>query len=177
MKPHPIEPTQVALAGEQLPSAAAPPWKPPPPPPPRRPAWWSAPPPAGPPADAPVVHHYVHVVLPGPVPLPPEPRFEWSRLWSWLRTRHWVGAAAALAPVFMGQSLATGWGAQLRDARTNAGIGGAWVIALAVTTIAVTAARRRPTWYASALVTTALFGTAAMASPFDLVTFVTGVTR
>lgn|GEM_PF-6264638 len=107
----------------------------------------------------------------------PEPRWDWRRLRHWPHASLTAGAAAAMVPLFHGQSLATLWGSQLRECRHQASIGGAWCLAGIGLAIAVTVARRRPRWYTRALVIVALFGTAYMASPFDLVTFITGVTK
>lgn len=168
--PEPIQPTRVIPAGEQLPPAPEPAAAEPPPA--AAPPWWTTSPPPGP-----MVVHHVHHLADFP-PAPPAVLhlgWEWSALWSWARWRHAGGAAAALAPVFGGWSLATGWGYALQDCRTEQSIGGAWTLGLLALTVAVTAARWRPRWYSTALLVTALFGIADMASPFDLVTFFTGV--
>lgn len=174
----PIEPTRVIPAGDPLPAPRTAPWTPPPAPP-APPAWWDAPPPGGPPAALPPqdVHIRVDVHFPEPVPPPVPPRFDWSRLWSWITARHWIGVGAALAPFFSGQSLATGWGTELRECRAEASVGGAWTLAVLVVAVTYTISRWRPRWYSYALATTALFGLAAQASPFDLVTLFTGVTK
>lgn len=165
MSTPPIKPSRIIPPGQPLPT----PWTPPPAGPPS----WGPPPPG--PAQQIVVQH-VHTIVP-PAPPPPPPRFEWSRLWSWVQGRHWIGACVALAPLFGGRSLATGWGAELQQCRTEASVGGAWCLALIVLVVTWAVARWRPRWYTAALATTALFGLAAQASPFDLITALTGVTK
>lgn len=162
----PIEPTRI-WPGPGAGTAPGPGELPPGPPP-----WWSAPPPV--PAEIIVRIEYGPPVPPAPQ-VPAGPSWEWSRLWSWIRGRHWTGVLAALAPVFGGRSLATGWGAQLQDCREQANPGGAWTLGLIVLAVAITTARWRPRWYTAAAVTTALFGLAAQAVPYDLVTLITGV--
>lgn len=123
---------------------------------------------------------------PGPPPpsraAPPaagdgERRWDLRRLLHWPYIRPAVGAVVALVPWFGGYSAATRWGAVLTQARAEAGIGAAWVIAgVGFGTAAVLVNRRRG-WPSYGLLTCAFIGTVAMASPFDIVTFMTGVTQ
>lgn len=103
-----------------------------------------------------------------------EPRWDWSRLLRWPYARPTCGAGVALLPFFGGQSAATGWGSVLLQARTEAGVGAAWVIAGVGLGIGALCVRGRRTWWAYGLLTSAFIGTIAMASPLDLVRFVTG---
>jgi hypothetical protein len=173
--PDPIRPTRVTPAAEVPPPrpAAAP--AAPPVPPGEADAWWTA---HLPPREVLIVHH-VHQFLqahtPPAPPAEPEEDWTWSVLWAWARWRHAGGVLAALAPVFGGWSLATGWGRTLQDCRTEQSIGGAWTLGLLALLVTATTARWRPRWYTAAALTTALFGIADMASPYDLVTFFTGV--
>jgi hypothetical protein len=107
----------------------------------------------------------------------PEPRWDWRRLRHWPHAGLTTAIVVAMAPLFGGQSLATGWGHALRACRHQASVGGAWTLAGITLLIAVTVARWRPRWYTRCAVIVGLFGTAYMASPYDIVTFVTGVTR
>lgn len=169
--PEPIRPSRVYRADELPPAPdpdpVAPPAEPAPP-------WWTAP---APPPGPLVVHHIHHLATapPAPPPAVPDPGWEWSALWSWARWRHAGGAAAALAPLFGGWSCATGWGRALQNCRTEQAIAGAWTLGGLALLVAVTITRWRPRWYTTALAVTAVFGLADVASPFDLVTFFTGV--
>ncbi|MEU3289920.1 hypothetical protein [Streptomyces longwoodensis] len=122
--PDPITPTRIIPAGETLPAPAGPP---PPPAPPTRPGdWWGRgapppPPPAPRPAPVPpeiVVHTTVYLSVPEPEP---EPGVRW---WQTFRPGYNLICAA------IGSPLAAEWSHVLSDARTTAGLPGAWVIAL-----------------------------------------------
>jgi hypothetical protein len=65
----------------------------------------------------------------------------------------------------------------LTQARTEAGVGAAWVIATVGMAVGAVWVHRRRTWPAYGALTCAFVGTVAMASPFDIIQFVTGVTR
>lgn len=149
----------------------------PPPVPPSRPRDWlddyldaTTPPPPPPPA-----------VRPGTASGTPdeshEPRWDWRRLRHWPHLGITTALAMAFAPILNGYSLATGWGHILNQMRADAGPGGSWTAAGLWFTGAVVIARRRHTWPTKVAVTVTLFGLAAQASPFDLVTLITGVTR
>jgi hypothetical protein len=105
------------------------------------------------------------------------PSWDWRRLMHWPYARPTVGAGVALIPWFGAYSPATWWGSVLTQARTEAGVGAAWVIAGVGLTVAAVLVNRRRTWPAYAALTCAFIGTIAMASPFDIVQFVTGVQK
>lgn len=106
-----------------------------------------------------------------------EPRWDWRRLFHWPYARLCCGAALALIPLDHGYSAATGWGSALRDCRAQAGVGAAWVLAGTGLIVAAVLVHRRRTWWTYTLLTTAFIGTIAMASPWDLVQLVTGVSK
>lgn len=105
------------------------------------------------------------------------PRWNWRALAHWSHASLTCGACAALAPVFGGQSAATGWGGVLQQAREQAGVGAAWVIASVGLTVGAVFVHRRRSWWAWALLTSAFIGTVAMASPMDIIQFVTGAQK
>lgn len=105
------------------------------------------------------------------------PRWDLRRLLHWPYARPTVGACAALVPWFGAYSPATWWGSVLTQARAEAGVGAAWVIAGAGLTVAALLVHRRRTWPAYGALTCAFVGTVAMASPYDIVQFFTGVSR
>lgn len=138
MTDRPITPTRIIPAGAPLPArppepGEAPPWRMPPPAPPAAPPPWPGPPP--PPLGPLEVH--ITLVPPAPVPEPePEPGL-WARLWDRITTwRMAVALLAALTPWAGGQSPVGVWSHTVHQARTEAGIGAAYVIA----TVAVLAA-------------------------------------
>lgn len=104
-------------------------------------------------------------------------RWDWHRLRSWPYARPACGACAALIPWYRGQSLATWWGSTLTSARTEAGVGAAWVIAAVGLIIGAVWVHNRRSWIAWALATSAFIGTVAMAHPSDIVTFITGASQ
>lgn len=106
-----------------------------------------------------------------------EPRWDWRRLLHWPYARPCCGATAALLPLFHGQSAALGWGDALHQARVQAGIGPAWIIATVAFGTAAVIVHRRRGWISYGLLTCAFVGTVAMASPYDIVTFITGAHR
>ena len=114
-------------------------------------------------------------------PEAPEPvgeqRWDWRRLLHWPYARPCCGATAALLPLFHGQSAALGWGDVLHQARVQAGVGPAWIIAGVSLTVGAVWVHRRHSWPAWCALTCAFIGTVAMASPFDIVTFITGAHR
>ncbi|WP_052397246.1 hypothetical protein [Streptomyces sp. NRRL F-5123] len=104
----------------------------------------------------------------------PEPRWDLRRLTHWPYARPTIGAATALIPWWGGWSAATRWGAILTQARHEAGVSAAWVIACTGLTVGAVLVHRRRGWPSYALLTSAFVGTVAMASPLDIVRFVTG---
>ncbi|MFF8910187.1 hypothetical protein [Streptomyces olivaceoviridis] len=174
--PDPITPTRIIPAGVPLPPGAPapgaiPPWRTPPPPP--------APPVPAPPAPAPVVVHHVHeVVLVAPEPEPERPPRLWERLWDWLFTRRMIAAIlAALVPWAGGRSPVGIWAHTVHQARTEAGILAAYVIA----TVAIAAAwgldRHTGRAVSRFLLVTALLGSLGVFDWFDPITALTGVHR
>ncbi|MFC5654497.1 hypothetical protein [Streptomyces nogalater] len=139
-RPRPITPTRVLPAGAPLPPrppepGEEPPWRTPPPPP----VVTSPPPPAPPPpppAEVVVHHHHVHEIVQGPVEEERPPRL-WERLWDALLTWRMVAALlAALVPWAVGRSPVGIWAHTVHQARAEAGILAAYVIA----GVAITAA-------------------------------------
>ncbi|MCX4705666.1 hypothetical protein [Streptomyces sp. NBC_01373] len=125
--PEPITPTRIIPAGAPLPAPAAPPRPPlPPAPPPPPDDWWKAAA-APPPPPAPIVpstpNIIVHAAIYLPVPDEPEPE-PGIRWWQTFRFGYNALCAAVGSPIAMQ------WADVLADARTGAGLAGAWVIAL-----------------------------------------------
>ncbi|MEU1275308.1 hypothetical protein [Streptomyces sp. NPDC005799] len=174
-QPQPITPTRVIPAGAPLPARPprpdeAPPWRTPPPPPVTVP----------PPPPAPVEVRHIHeVVLVAPEPTAEEPPRLWERLWDALITwRLLVAVLAALLPWAYGRSPVGVWGHTVHQARTEAGIGAAYVIAGVAATAAWgldrhSGGRLIPRF----LLVTALIGGLGVLDWFDSITFLTGVTR
>lgn len=124
----PIIPTRVIKAGAPLPVPVPPPPPPLPPAPPAPPAvppgWWNAGPgPSGPPPPVPIdVHVTISVDHGGPPAIPdPVPGPRW-----WQRFR--IGYNVALAVLSL--TLAGPWAQLLTSVRDEAGLAGAWVMAL-----------------------------------------------
>ncbi|WP_018385280.1 hypothetical protein [Wenjunlia vitaminophila] len=114
--PEPIEPSRIIPAGWPLPGSAAGPAAGPP--------WWRASEPSPPPAGPPHVHLHldVHITPPrSPAATEPEPGPGW-----WERHRPGYQAACILA----GLPITGAWAAVLDACRTEAGLAGAWVLAL-----------------------------------------------
>ncbi|MFF3190532.1 hypothetical protein [Streptomyces misionensis] len=146
MSSKPIVPTRIIPAGTPLPAPAAPPPAPPAPPAGPPAGGWppSAPPPRPPaPPAAPdiIVHATIH--LPVPDEPAPAPGIRW---WQTFRIGYNLACSLVALP------LASRWADVLADARTAAGLAGAWVIALVPlgvvalvdNTLAVTAANCAP---------------------------------
>ncbi|MBP8532375.1 hypothetical protein [Streptomyces sp. MK37H] len=178
MSDDPIIPARVYPAGTPLPPAAGappqpplgpdfiPPWRAAPPPPPAK---------VPPPAAIEVHHVHTHIVV------APEPELEgpsiWERLADWIRPRQTIiGLAAAVVPYpAYGHSLATAWAATLSDARDTGSIGAAYALAGVALTIALLINRRRHTWWARALLATAVIGGTGALGWYDPITLLTGV--
>ncbi|WP_327725744.1 hypothetical protein [Streptomyces europaeiscabiei] len=184
--PKPITPSRIIPAGEPLlPAPAAPP---PPPPPPMPPVgWWDRPadPPPPPAPIVPVVPDViVHATIYLPVPDEPEPE-PGIRWWQTFRFGYNALCAAVGSPIAMQ------WADVLADARTGAGLAGAWVIALVPLGVvalvdnvwSVTAANCAPRLWlprikaaaARAALWALLIGTAVALPVMTLVYVVTGV--
>ncbi|MCX5201063.1 hypothetical protein OG897_06250 [Streptomyces sp. NBC_00237] len=126
MTDQPITPTRIIPAGEPLPIPPKPTAPPAPPPPPD---WYlseptPAPPPPAPPAVPPTrdIHFHTHYIFTG-LPAVPEP--EPGPAW-WTKCRPIYNGVCVLA----GSPVTTWWTDVLGTARTEAGLAGAWVIAL-----------------------------------------------
>ncbi|MBL1108006.1 hypothetical protein JK361_26030 [Streptomyces sp. 5-8] len=175
----PITPTRIIPAGAPLPARApepgeAPPWRTPPPPPVMTPP---APPVPPPPPPAEVVVRHVHQALVVELEVERPPRL-WERLWDALVTWRMLAAVlAALLPWAGGRSPVGIWAHTLHQARTEASIGAAYVIAAVA--IAASWALDRHTGRAvpRALLVTALLGALGVLDWFDALTLLTGVAR
>ncbi|MCX4993831.1 hypothetical protein [Streptomyces longwoodensis] len=186
MTDHPVTPTRIIPAGAPLPARAPepgemPPWRmPPPPAPPAPPApHWPGPPP---PQPAEVVVHHVHEVVLVPVEEPP-PRL-WERLWDALVTwRMLVAVVAALTPWLGGHSPVGAWAHTVHQARDEASILAAYVIAgLAVAATWAIDRHSSPPGQPGRvlprfLLVTASLGSLGVLSWWDPILALTGVTR
>lgn len=177
----PVTPTRVIPAGAPLPARApepeeVPPWRTPPPPPPVI----TSPPPAVPPPPPPaevVVHHHVHEVILVPVEEERPPRL-WERMWDALATwRMLVALLAALVPWAGGRSPVGIWAHTVHQARTEAGILAAYVIAGVALAAAWALDRRTGRAVPRCLLVTAMLGALGVLDWFDALTLLTGVTR
>lgn len=177
----PIQPTAIIPAGAPLPPGspapgAVPPWRtPPPPPPPAPPASPPAPPPPPPPSVVVVRHtHEVLVITPDPDPDPGPPW--WARLWDWLVTwRNLVAIVLALLPWAGGRSPVGIWAHTLHQARTEASIPAAYIIATVALTAAWALDKRTGRAVPRFLLVTALAGSVGALGWFDAITLITGV--
>ncbi|MEU9498226.1 hypothetical protein [Streptomyces sp. NPDC048196] len=150
-----------------------PPWRPvtPPPPPPAAP--WL---PAAPPPDPGPIEVRVTVDLIGPQPEPEPERRDWS--WLTSRVRPWaslISGVVVLGPWFGGTSAVGAWSRAMHDARTEAGILPAYIIAGTALAIAFYADDRRPRWWTRGALLVALVGGTGAMAWFDPVTALTGV--
>ncbi|GAB2731702.1 hypothetical protein [Streptomyces bullii] len=179
----PVTPTRVIPAGAALPAR--------PPEPGEIPPWWAPPPPPPPPADttpAPVppdpdpriveVRHTHEIVLTSPDPAPQQRPGLWARLWDHLVTWRMVAAIlAALTPWAAGQSPVGLWSHTVNQARSEAGIGAAYVIAAVAVAAAWGLDRRTGRVVPRFLLITAALGAFGVLDWYDPVLFVTGVHR
>ncbi|MFF9043323.1 hypothetical protein [Streptomyces parvulus] len=180
--PRPVTPSRVIPAGAPLPArppepGETPPWRTTPPPPP--PA--AAPPAPFPPPLEPrplEVRHTHEVVLTWPEPEPdPGPRL-WERLWERLLTwRMVVAILAALTPWAGGQSPVGLWSGTVHQARTEAGVLAAYVIAAVAVTAAWGLDRHTHRAVPRFLLVTAALGAFGVLDWWDPVLLFTGVTR
>lgn len=178
-KPQPITPTRVLPAGTPLPVQLPPH----PPQPGEIPPWHTAPPPppvAAPPPPAPIEVRHVHevvLVLPEPEPEDASPRL-WHRLWDALVTwRMAIALLLALLPWLGGQSPVGLWAHTLHQARAEAGIAGAYVIAGVTLAAAWVLDWRTGRAVPRFLLVTALLGALGVLSWWDPFLLLTGVTR
>ena len=178
-----ITPTRIIPAGAPLPARPPnpgdiPPWRNPPPPPPPPPpvippaAPW--PPPAPPPGP---IEVRVTVDLVAPAEPDPGPGIL-SRLWDWLVTWRMISAIlAALLPWAAGQSPVGIWSHTVHQARTEAGIGAAYVIAGVALAAAWGLDRHTGRWLPRFLLVTASLGAFGVLHWWDPFLLLTGVTE
>ncbi|MDX2616126.1 hypothetical protein [Streptomyces stelliscabiei] len=177
----PITPTRIIPAGAPLPArppapGETPPWRPPPPTPPAPPALPpSAPWPAAPPPGPIEVRVTVDLVAPAE----PEPDSGLlSRLWDWLVTWRMISAIlAALLPWAAGQSPVGIWSHTVHQARTEAGVGAAYVIAMVALAAAWALDRHTGRWLPRFLLVTASLGAFGVLHWWDPFLLLTGVTE
>ncbi|MFR0354141.1 hypothetical protein [Streptomyces sediminimaris] len=169
----PVTPTRIIPAGTSLPARLAepdeaPPMDTPPPPPPAE----------APPPPAPVEVRHVHeVVLLAPEPEPDAAPWRgrlWDRLITW---RMVVAVLAALLPWAGGTSPVGAWSTTLHQARTEAGIGAAYVIAGVAIAAAWYLDRHTKRLVPRFLLVTVLVGALGVLDWFDPITLFTGVHR
>ncbi|WP_225840293.1 hypothetical protein [Streptomyces sp. NK08204] len=180
----PVTPTRVIPAGAPLPARApepgeAPPWRTPPPPPPPIPTDPDPlPGPRGPEPRTVEVRHVHEILLTSPDPDPkPDPRW-WEHAWEALVTWRMVAAIlAALLPWTNGRSPVGIWAHTVHQARTEASIGAAYVIAGVALTAAWALDRRTGRAVPRFLFVTALLGALGVLDWFDPILVQTGVHR
>ncbi len=123
-----------------------------------------------------VVHHVVHEVLLVPAEVS-RPRL-WERLWDALITwRMLLAVLAALLPWAYGRSPVGIWGHTLHQARAEAGIPAAYVIATVALVAAWLLDRHTGKVVPRFLLVTAMFGGLGVLNWWDPIQFLTGVTR
>lgn len=180
MTDQPILPTRIIPAGAPLPARPPhpgedPPWRTPPPPPPTviPPATpWPPPPPPSGPIEVRVTVDMVAPAEPEPDPAPGL----WARLWDWLVTWRMISAIlAALLPWAAGQSPVGVWSHTVHQARTEAGIAAAYVIAAVALTAAWALDRYSGRWIPRFLLVTASLGALGVLHWYDPITALTGV--
>lgn len=179
----PVIPTRIIPAGAPLPAGppgpgAVPPWRMPPPAPPAPPAVPPPPPPAAPAPPPPGPIEVRVTVDLTPIPEPdPEPRL-WERLWDRLVTwRMLLAILAALLPWLDGRSPVSAWATTLHQARAEAGVLPAYILAA----VAIGAA-----WYLDRgtgrtlprfLLVVSLIGALGVLAWWDPIHILTGVDR
>ncbi|MFR9796156.1 hypothetical protein ACL02U_09670 [Streptomyces sp. MS06] len=173
-EPRLVTPTRVIPAGTPLPARPpepdeAPPWRTPPQPQP------AAPTPDPGPVD---VRHTHEIVLTWPDTDPDPTPPLWARLWDRLTTWRMLAAIlAALTPWAGGHSPVGLWAHTLHQARTEASIGAAYVIATVAVLTTWTLDRRTSRVVPRFLLVTALLGTLGVLNWWDPILLLTGVTR
>lgn len=175
----PVIPTRVIPAGAPLPArppepGEAPPWRTPPPPPPVVPP--PVPLPAAPEPRPLVVQHVHEIVVTVADPDPePGPRW-WQQVWDRLFTWRMLAAIlAAVTPWAGGRSPVGIWAHTLHQARSEASIGGAYVIAAVALTAAWALDRHTGRLVPRFLLVTALLGSLGVLNWFDPILALTGV--
>jgi hypothetical protein len=100
----------------------------------------------------------------------------WARLWDWLVTWRMISAIlAALLPWAAGQSPVGVWSHTVHQARTEAGIAAAYVIAAVALTAAWALDRYSGRWIPRFLLVTASLGALGVLHWYDPITALTGV--
>ncbi|MFE7954398.1 hypothetical protein [Streptomyces sp. NPDC057413] len=176
----PVTPTRIIPAGAPLPArppepGEAPPWRTPPPPPP--PPAMPDPPPVPPdPEPRPVEVRHVHEMVLTWADTDPEPDPWWARLWDRVFTWRMGGAIlAALTPWAGGHSPVGAWADTLHQARTEASVGAAYVIAGVAVGAAWALDRRTGRWLPRFLLVTATVGSLGVLAWYDPILLLTGV--
>ncbi|MCM1972304.1 hypothetical protein [Streptomyces sp. G1] len=178
-QPRPVTPTRIVPAGAPLP--------PRPPDPGETPPWWQkppTPPPPAPPAPSdpdpgPVeVRHVHHIQLtwqdPDPDPDPDPP--VWARAWDLISAwRNLLAVLAALVPWIDGHSPVGLWSHTLHEARTEAGIAAAYILAAVALAAAWAVDRRTGRAAPRFLLVTALLGSFGVLHWWDPIHLLTGV--
>jgi hypothetical protein len=99
-----------------------------------------------------------------------------ARLWDWLVTWRMISAIlAALLPWAAGQSPVGIWSHTVHQARTEAGVGAAYVIAAVALTAAWALDRHTGRWLPRVLFVTAGLGSVGVLHWYDPITLLTGV--
>lgn len=177
MTEQPITPTRIIPAGAPLPAR--------PPHPRETPPWWSPPPPPPPPPPpvpippdpGEMVVRHVHEILLVTPEEEPAPRW-WERLWDALITWRMLAAIlAALVPWANGRSPVGIWGHTVHQARAEASVGAAYVIAGVAATAAWALDRHTGRAVPRFLLVTTLIGGLGVLNWFDPITLFTGVSR
>lgn len=177
----PIVPTRIIPAGVPLPArppepGEAPPWRTPPPTPPAPPSNHPPSPWPAAPTPGPIeVRVTVDLVAPAEPAAEPEPGLL-ARVWDWLGTWRMGGAIlAALLPWAAGQSPVALWSHTVHQARTEAGIGAAYVIATVALSASWLIDRHTGRWAARFLLVTASLGAFGVLHWYDPILLITGV--
>lgn len=181
----PIIPSRIVPSGAPLPArppepGEAPPWRTPPPAPPAPPADppssgspWPPPPTPGP-LEVRVIVDQAEPDEPEPEP---EPRW-WERAWDRIVTwRMTCAILAALLPWAGGHSPVGAWSNTVHEARTEAGIAAAYVIAGVAVVVAFVLDRRTGRVVPRFLLVTATLGALGVLNWWDPFLLLTGVTR
>ncbi|WP_432136809.1 hypothetical protein [Streptomyces sp. bgisy154] len=176
--PRPVTPTRIIPAGAPLPARPpepdeAPPWRTPPPPPPAVPD-----PPLFPPAPdpAPVEIHHTHEVVLTWADDDPDPDPWWARAWDRLTAwRMLLAIVAALTPWLGGHSPVGLWAHTVHQARTEASVPAAYIIAAVAVAAAWVLDRRTGRAVPRFLLVTALLGALGVLHWWDPILLLTGV--
>ncbi|MFE7273025.1 hypothetical protein [Streptomyces sp. NPDC057623] len=169
----PITPTRIIPAAAPLPArppqpGERPPWYPPPAPPPVAP----------PPPPAPIEVRHVHEVLLVVPDTEDEPPTLWERLWDKLATwRMLVALLLALLPWAGGNSPVGIWSRTVHQARTEAGISAAYIVASVAVVATWALDRSTGRFLPRFLFVTASLGAFGVLHWYDPILLLTGVTR